>query len=685
MKKKTSMTSTDISIILSEFKDKIQNYFIDNIYGLNDIIVIRVKGFSRFPDFPRQVSIVIEPGKRIHLTEYNRTFPTTPTDKILTFRKFIKKGKLIECSQHGSDRIVIFKIENLENKRKFSLYCEFFGKGNVVLVEHLEKEGEPFNRIIYGLWYKIMRDRRLLPGKEFIFPPIRGKSILDIIEDDLNSLTSEQLDNQIVKSLVKYFGSSGEVIEEILSIAGIDKKENGNSIIPSMNNQLLEGIRLFKEKMYSGPPITIYENEDDEFASKFLPFNFQSITWTKEETFKNFNLAADQFFSPREMLGASEVEKVQVNKINQLSKQLQKQEEHLIILKRDAEKKKEIGNKIYSHAHLLEELFSNIKTANKKGMDWEDISNRLEQGKKKGMASAKLVNKLDFRNKLLIAEIDGEELKLDFTETPYTIGRKYFDASKKAERKIIPAIESIKTTKNSLKDAQEIKDQAVIISKATSIKKRKKNWYEAYHWSRTTNGFLIIAGRNLKENERLAKKRLETGDLFFHADVQGAPYTILKNSENDTDKDEQEPESIDLLDTASIAGIYSKGWKAGLGSVDVYSVSPDQVSFSAPSGEYLPKGGIFVEGKRVYYKPVLKIYIGVYFDDVYSYLFVSGNENVAKERTVVYTSLNAPTHSGEKKSVLAKKVQLYFEKKVPEEFVPKLKTLSVNDYVLYIP
>ena len=47
MKRKSSMTSSDITLILSEFKDKIENYSIDNIYELNDIIVLRVKGFAK--------------------------------------------------------------------------------------------------------------------------------------------------------------------------------------------------------------------------------------------------------------------------------------------------------------------------------------------------------------------------------------------------------------------------------------------------------------------------------------------------------------------------------------------------------------------------------------------------------------------------------------------------------------
>lgn len=681
MKKKNSMTSSDITLILSEFKDHIENYSIDNIYELNDIVVIRVKGFAK--EFQRQASIVIEPGKRIHLSDYQRTFPEIPSDKILTFRKFLKKGKISRCFQLGSDRIVVFEVFQPDTNRKFSLFCELFGKGNIILVEHLEVDGKPFNKVIYALWYKIMRDRRLLPGKEFIFPPIRGKSFLDITEEDLYNLDENNLNDQIVKVLVNNFGSSGEVIEEILASVEIDKKISAKEIIPAEAKKIIDGITIFKTKKEEGPPLILFEKQDDEFGYTFIPFPYKSLTGEKNLKFSTFNETADQFFSPGELLSSSEEEKVESNKIKQLEKQLQKQEEHLEVLKQDSDIKKSKGDKIFANAHLLEELFSTIKSANKKGMDWEIIKERLLLGKKQGIASAQIFDDLNPASKTLKINIDNEVLEVDFTLSPFTIGNSFYEAAKKAERKIIPALEAIEDTKKKIQESEELKSQAEIISKARAIKKRVKRWFEAYHWTRSTNGYLIIAGRNLKENEQLAKRRMDEGDLFFHADVQGAPYTLLKISEKEGDT--EEPTEDDLLDAAKLAGIYSKGWKAGLGSVDVYSALPEQLSFSAPAGEYLPKGGVFIEGRRTFYKVELKLYIGVYFDDTYAYLFVSGNEDVVKKRTLIYTSLNASAHGGEKKGDLAKKIANYFDKNIKSDDNPKLKTLSLNDYVLLIP
>ncbi|MHA2366135.1 MAG: ribosome rescue protein RqcH [Candidatus Hodarchaeales archaeon] len=684
MKKKNSMTSSDISLILQEFQDKVNNYSIDNIYELNDIYVFRLKGTT--PDFPRMVSLVVEPGKRIHLTEYKRNFPQIPSDKVLTFRKFVKKARITKLHQHGSDRIVIIEVYHHENDRLFSVYCELFGKGNIILVEHLQTDDSPVkNRVLFALWYRVMRDRRLLPGKEFVFPPTRGKSFVDLTLEDLQTLDISLLDDQIVKVLVRNFGVSGDVVEEILALADIPKSQKAVELFPERAPILISAIEQFKEAIIKKPPQILFEENDDSgFA--VLPYPFKSISGFRTQDFSSFNKACDQFFSPKELKSSSEAEKVQKIRLKQLNKTLAKQEAHLVTLIEDAEQKKLLGDCIFENAHLLDELFTTILSANKKGMTWDDIISRLENAKQKGIASARILEQLDYEHKSVKVILSEKKFVMDFTKTPYNIAKKYYDKAKKAERKIEPAKVAIADTKEKITESEKLKEEAQAITKAKAVKKRKKRWYETYHWTRTTNGILVIAGRDAKSNERLIRRRLEKEDIFFHADVQGAPYTLLKVNEIDLDIKNQEPTNLDFLEAAIIAAVYSKAWKAGLGSTDVYSVNSDQVSFSTPSGEFLPKGGVIIRGKRHYYKNIpLKFWIGVYFDEIYAYLFVSGNEDVIKTRTITYTNMSASSQSGEKKGETAKKIQRYFERTVQEEDLLKLKTLTLNDYVHFIP
>jgi len=86
----------------------------------------------------------------------------------------------------------------------------------------------------------------------------------------------------------------------------------------------------------------------------------------------------------------------------------------------------------------------------------------------------------------------------------------------------------------------------------------------------------------LDQNESLVKKMLGEEEIFLHADIQGAPATIIKDS-----KGVQEG---DIYDAAVVAACYSKAWKLGLGSVDVFWV------YGSQSRSRLPLGNTYLRG-----------------------------------------------------------------------------------------
>jgi len=125
---------------------------------------------------------------------------------------------------------------------------------------------------------------------------------------------------------------------------------------------------------------------------------------------------------------------------------------------------------------------------------------------------------------------------------------------------------------------------------------KKKEWYHKFRFFFTTNGFLVLGGKDTKNNDFLIKKHLKENDLYFHADVHGAPHVILKN---DLKKEILEE---DKIEAACFALIFSSAWKTKSFSAEVYSVSPDQVSKTANTGESLGAGAFVIRGKRTYYK-----------------------------------------------------------------------------------
>ncbi len=130
-------------------------------------------------------------------------------------------------------------------------------------------------------------------------------------------------------------------------------------------------------------------------------------------------------------------------------------------------------------------------------------------------------------------------------------------------------------------------------SSKSNPKKSKPKWSEAYLSFVTSGGKRVVAGQNAKQNDELYAKHLSPGDLFFHADIQGAPAVILKDGQQASDAEKRE--------TAQWAASYSSAWKTGVASVDVYALKPEQVSKASPGG-YAGKGAFFLSGEREWYR-----------------------------------------------------------------------------------
>jgi predicted ribosome quality control (RQC) complex YloA/Tae2 family protein len=186
-------------------------------------------------------------------------------------------------------------------------------------------------------------------------------------------------------------------------------------------------------------------------------------------------------------------------------------------------------------------------------------------------------------------------------ENKYKGRNRYLDKIKGIDK----AIEITKTKMQKIEKQKSKKPELEILKKEI----KDKEWFEKFKWFYTQNGFLVIAGRDAKNNEQLVKKYFKEKDLYFHADIHGAPHTVRLNPEK------KEISEIDKEQAANFAAIHSSAWKSGTYSVDVYSVGYGQVSKSAGSGESLGTGAFVIRGKRDYYKKI-DLTLVVYFDSI---------------------------------------------------------------------
>ncbi|VVB66753.1 Uncharacterised protein [Candidatus Gugararchaeum adminiculabundum] len=186
----------------------------------------------------------------------------------------------------------------------------------------------------------------------------------------------------------------------------------------------------------------------------------------------------------------------------------------------------------------------------------------------------------------------------------------YYDRAKKMKGKIEGARIAVEESKKELRElekkgAEEKKEKA---EKKTMKVKRELEWYEKFHWFKTSRGLLVIAGKDASQNDLIYSRYLEENDLFFHADIQGAPATVLKNG---VKEGEGGANAQDKKETAQFAASYSKAWKARVPAVDVYAVKKNQLTKHAQGG-FIGKGAFGIIGEREWFKTTpLGIAIGV--------------------------------------------------------------------------
>ncbi|MFC1691207.1 NFACT RNA binding domain-containing protein [Nanoarchaeota archaeon] len=209
------------------------------------------------------------------------------------------------------------------------------------------------------------------------------------------------------------------------------------------------------------------------------------------------------------------------------------------------------------------------------------------------------------------------EIEIDLKKSVQKNASDYFEKAKKAKKKVEGAKEAITMAKKKLeqlkKKAEKTEQKELEKQKAQKIKKQKKpEWYEKFRWFISSEGFLIIGGRDATTNEIVIKKHTDKEDYVSHTEISGSPFFVIKTK---IDGKTKTPGKETLQETADATCSFSSAWKLGLTSTDTFWVMPEQVSKQTEAGEYMGKGSFMVRGKRNYVVGRINMAVGKTDDD----------------------------------------------------------------------
>jgi predicted ribosome quality control (RQC) complex YloA/Tae2 family protein len=580
------LSSFDINVITNELHD-ISGSYIEKIYQISrNEIIIRVKNIKS----KKKDTIYIKNGSLFCITQKDFVTPKKPSTFSLTLRKYLLNGRIIDISQHEFDRIIKIKIG--KKLGAFSLIIELFSNGNIVLVD---PEGKIILPLIRQTWAS-----RTVKGKELYIPPPSQTNPFNLNKDRFTQLIKES-NSDIVRTLAININLSGFIAEEICKKANIEKdikiKDINNKIITDLYQTLNDFLKIFKEKKFA-PGIVKKEGK----VVDILPFKFESYENFDFEKIDNFTRGLGNFIDieEKEKKKDTEIDKY----LGKLNRQLSQQKVISEKLKKEIDLKKLEGDLIYLNYQELDVLLKEIKTI----LDLKDKVEKISQ-----INQNKLVKRFDPTENLLIVNLKDTknnifDIKINFRKSVSENAEKAYNDNKKLRGKLKGAEKSIKKTIEQIEQAKKKKiDEEKKLEEIKVEKKEKIFWFEKFRWFISSEGNVVIGGKDIKSNELVVKKYLKEGDRYAHADIQGAPSIIIKARGL-----ENEPVEISdktLEEACIFASSYSKAWKQ-FAEAQAYWVLPEQVSKTAQSGEFVPKGAFIIRGKRNYFKCKLEVAVG---------------------------------------------------------------------------
>ncbi|MFW9955583.1 MAG: ribosome rescue protein RqcH [Candidatus Thorarchaeota archaeon] len=664
---KTSMSNIDIRMIIPEISEAAVGSFIKNIYQYGNIFVLKL-----YQPSGGTSQLLIQPGSRIHLTEFRRVAPRLPPKFCTVLRKYLREKKVLSIKQHELDRIVIIEIGDEESSHK--LVAELFGNGNLLLLD-------PKDAIFMAMHYRKMRDRDVVPKAEYVFPPPRGVDILTSTDFKLSEVLDES-DANIVRTLASRLNLDSQSCEEICARGGIAQRTKASELSTQDLEDLQAGLDKFLLAVKDGPSTPcVVENFDPDDGEEYepelvsyTPFNFELFTGFGHRCFDNFSQAIDDYFGISEAEQEEEVEQSAVEQERaRLQKIIEKQEEGISGLSEKAERERRKGELIYNHFQTVVEVLETVSKERAKGTSWSRIMKVIEDGKSKGNATALLISRIIPSQAEIVVSLDGEEVSLDIRISAQENAAQSYDQAKKARSKVAGAENQIAKTRAKIDELKVIAIEAP--EKKQPVKYRKKRWYEKYRWFISSEGYLVLGGRDAKSNEQLAKKQLSANDVFLHASMHGAPYVIIKVPD-------QQPGKITLEEAAQFAITFSRAWQDGLSTGDAYWVSPEQVSFSPPSGEYLPSGAVMIYGTKNYLRNVpIELAVGLIVEEEAA-IPMSGPIAAVEGQCNVFVKI---TPHEQKKGQLVKDVMNELKKALPDEQKHLVDQVQQEDIMRVLP
>ncbi|OPX79442.1 MAG: hypothetical protein A4E45_00721 [Methanosaeta sp. PtaB.Bin039] len=555
---KKAMSNVDVLAMVAELSERLVGGFVGKAYQVSgDAVWLTVQS----PQEGR-LDLLLEAGKRLHITTSTRQSKKTPPQFPTILRSHLSGGRIVAVEQYDLDRVVRIVVERGDGRR--FLVAELFPKGNLLLLDQDEL-------IILPLRPMAFRGRKLLAGEKYVYHAGQQDPRTASSQYLANLLATS--DSDLVRTLVRGLNMGGVYGEEVCLVSGIDKGQPAASLSPDQVEAVRSALAMVFSQTQASPRIVLKDGTPFDVT----PFPLRVYQDLESREFPRLSQALDEFF-------ALEAPAPQPSPLKRREELQRRAVQEFAALEREMAGK---GEGIYERYSEVEAILSVVAQARSRGFSYREIGERI---KGSDHPAASTIKSIDYRG-LMVVTISGMELELDAGLTVPQNAERYYQRSKEAGRKMAGAEVALHATEELGKGKEQVR------RRAQSWRRPRPKWYERFRWFHSSDGLLVIGGRDSDDNEEIYAKYLEKRDLAMHTDYPGAPLTVIKT-------EGQHVSESTLEEAAQFAVSYSNLWKGGLGSGDCYLVGGEQVTKTPESGEALRKGAFVIRGERRYFRGV---------------------------------------------------------------------------------
>ena len=483
-------------------------------------------------------------GPRMSFTDLARENPAQAPMFCMLLRKHLTGARLSDIRQEGFERVVTLEFDT-RDEMGFActrrIVAEIMGKySNLIFTD-----GD--GKIISALKtidFTTSTQRQVLPGMRYELPPPQDKD--NPLEVDFNRFAAlyaaENPEKPLNKFILSRFcGISATVAREMAVIA---TRHTDTPLRYATPEEAWRGFDAVISRVREGnyAPTMVYDGQNAvEYA--FCPLT-QYAPPIETRPFESASAMLDAYFETRDKESrirqrAADVLRLLTNAESRIKKKLDIQRGELQDCEK-AEVYKKYGDMITANLWQLTRGMKQAEITDYEVWDEEkeeygtviiDLDERLTPSANAQRYYKKYTKARNAKVKLA-KQIELGEAELAYI---YTV----FDALTRAE------------TAN---DLAEIRDELYRSGYASRMKgyaAPKKQPAPTVAKFRTTNGYLVLCGKNNLQNEHITHKLADRNDYWFHAKgVPGSHVVMVTNGE--------EPDAQDFTDAASIAAHYSK-------------------------------------------------------------------------------------------------------------------------------